>query len=285
MTGKNLYLKIYHAILPVINDTQECKSITKRILNHYFNYDLLAMALGKEVSMTQEEEKVLDHVIQRLKKHEPIQYILGEAYFAGRCFTVTPAVLIPRPETEEMVHHILQENKRAGLKIIDIGTGSGCIAITLKKTLEKSVVCALDISENALKVARENARKLDAQVYFIQADIFSDAPLSGRWDIIVSNPPYVRLVEQKLMQKNVLYYEPPQALFVEDAQPFIFYTRIAVLAKKHLTRGGKVYLEINEAFGKTIAGLLRHAGFDKVAVRQDLQGKDRWIIGTLAAIF
>ena len=281
LTGKNLYLKIYHAILPVVNNTQEGKSITKLILNHYFNYDGWAMVLDKDGSIPKEKEKVLDHVIQRLKKHEPIQYILGEAYFGGRCFIVTPAVLIPRPETEEMVHYIIQENKRTGLKIIDIGTGSGCIAITLQKALEKSVVYALDIAENALKVARENARKLDAKVYFIQADIFNDAPLTGKWDIIVSNPPYVRLSEQKWMQKNVLHYEPPQALFVEDDKPLIFYIRIIALAKKHLKRGGKVYLEINEAFGKTIAGLLYHTGFEKVAVRQDLQGKDRWVMGSL----
>lgn len=284
-SSKNLYLKIYHAILPIVNNTQECKSITKLILNYYFNYDMLAIALGKDWSITKEEEKVLVNVIQRLKKHEPIQYILGEAHFLGRCFTVTPDVFIPRPETEEMVHYIIQENQSPGLKIIDIGTGSGCIAITLKKVLEKSGVYALDIAENALKVARENARKFDAKVHFIQADIFSDAPLVGQWDIMVSNPPYVRLSEQKLMPKNVLHYEPPQALFVEDDKPLIFYTQIVALAKTHLKRGGKVYLEINEAFGKTIADLLRYAGFEKVSVKQDLQGKDRWVIGTLDALF
>ncbi|MEM7055407.1 MAG: peptide chain release factor N(5)-glutamine methyltransferase [Bacteroidota bacterium] len=276
--GKELYATLYQAILPTIKSPREAQAIIQRILEHGFQYDQVSMVLDQPLTMTQFKQQWLKKAIQRIKKHEPIQYILGEAPFLGRDFKVSPDVLIPRPETEELVHHIMQENAQPGLAILDIGTGSGCIAITLQKAWPAAQVEALDISQQALDIAQFNAQRWQAAIHCIQADILHEPLPTKHWDIIVSNPPYVRLSEQKWMQRRVLAYEPRQALFVTDAAPLIFYERIIALAATRLKQGGKIYLEINEAFGRAIAHLLAETRFEAVRVMQDLQGKDRWVV-------
>lgn len=276
-TGREINAKLYHAIFPTIRQPQEAQAIIQRILMHYFEYDQTAMVLDKPLMITLTQQQRLIKTIQRIKQHEPIQYILGEAPFLGRNFQVNTDVLIPRPETEEMVHHIIQENPQPRLAILDIGTGSGCIAITLQKVLEATHVDALDISQRALNVANSNAQRWQSAINFIQADILHDSLPDKCWDIIVSNPPYVRLSEQKWMLRHVLCYEPKQALFVPDDDPLVFYKQIITLAAVHLRQQGKIYLEINEAFGKAIVQLLAEAGWQSIRIQKDLQGKNRWI--------
>jgi release factor glutamine methyltransferase len=218
--------------------------------------------------------------IERLSHQEPIQYVLGITPFLGRDFRVTPAVLIPRPETEALVQYIIDHHPQGGKRVLDIGTGSGCIAITLQQELSQAIVHALEVDPEALQVAQENAKKLGAMVHFIQADILHEPLPAQKWDIIVSNPPYVRIAEQKHMQRRVLAHEPAKALFVPDEQPLLFYQRIVALAPYHLVLAGKLYLEINEVFGQVVASLLIGAGFERVCVVKDLHGKDRWVVGT-----
>ncbi|WP_113923513.1 peptide chain release factor N(5)-glutamine methyltransferase [Cognataquiflexum aquatile] len=209
----------------------------------------------------------------------PIQYILGKAPFYGREFEVSPAVLIPRNETEELVHLILKENPKPELRIMDIGTGSGCIPITLDLELNNPAVFGLDISEEALKIASRNAFLLHSKVKFSRLDILQEELPFEDLDIIVSNPPYVRYSEKELMHTNVLSHEPHLALFVYDDDPLLFYRVISQKAKKALKKGGKLYFEINEAFGKETKELMENLGFGKVKIFEDLNGKERMIRG------
>jgi release factor glutamine methyltransferase len=237
--------------------------------------------LDKPLQVTVAEMDRLEEVLQRLDAHEPLQYVLGEAYFYGRKFRVQPGVLIPRPETEELVHRIVSVHSHTeSLKILDIGTGSGCIAISLALELPGSQVFALDISAAALQLARENARQLGADVQFMQANILKDdIPEPGPFDVLVSNPPYVLEREAPLMQPNVLDWEPHLALFVKNEDPLLFYRRITEQAQECLKQGGHLYFEINEAYGTAVAEMLQQAGFAAVLVRQDMQGKDRMVEG------
>ena len=215
--------------------------------------------------------------VDRLKAREPIQYILGQSHFYGHEFKVTPATLIPRPETEELVDLIIKEtSSQTGIKILDIGTGSGCIAISLCLALEAPIVTAIDISAAAIEVASENGQFHKAPVTFKVMDVLSDF-LTETYDLIVSNPPYVRESEKKFMQSNVLDFEPQQALYVSDDSPLVYYTRIGQIAFEHLTSGGRLYFEINESFGEEIRDLLTAYGFEKVSLIKDFMGKDRII--------
>lgn len=280
MSSKSLYWEIYQAILPSVQQEQECQAITQRLLSHYFQLDPVRIALEKPITPSPAQRQLLSVAIERLKNQEPIQHVLGEAHFLGRDFQVSPAVLIPRPETEALVQYIIDENPQVGPHVLDIGTGSGCIAITLQQALSQATVHALEIDPEALKIAQINAKRLGATVHFIQADILHEPLPAQHWDIIVSNPPYVRISEQKQMQRRVLAYEPARALFVPDEQPLIFYEKIVALAPQYLAPAGKLYLEINEAFGAAVASLLIHTGFEAVCIRKDLHGKDRWVAGT-----
>jgi|688.fasta_scaffold78506_3 release factor glutamine methyltransferase len=277
VSSKALYRQVYDAILPSILERQECSAITRRLLEHYFQLDAVRMVLDHPILLSPAQRQLLSTAIARLKNQEPIQYVLGEAPFLGRDFKVSPAVLIPRPETESLVQYIIDNNPQVGARILDIGTGSGCIAITLQQELSQATVHALEVDPEALHIAQINAKRLGATVQFIQADILQETLPTQHWDIIVSNPPYVCIAEQKQMQHCVLAYEPTKALFVPDEQPLIFYKRIAALASEHLAPSGKLYLEINEAFGTIITSLLIDAGFKEVCIRQDLHGKDRWV--------
>ena len=214
---------------------------------------------------------------QRLLTGEPIQYILGEAPFYGRNFLVTRDTLIPRNETEELVHRILKENPKPGLRFLDLGTGTGCIPITLALELKDPEVYALDVSVEALEVARQNALNLGANVQFLEGDLLGRAPNFALFDVLVSNPPYVPLRDQKEMHANVLNFEPHLALFVPDEDPLLFYRAIGSWGQQLLKTGGKLYLEIYENLADELVQLLLSLGYSQVQVHQDLNGKNRMI--------
>ncbi len=265
--------------LEKVYGTREAQSLSFLLLENLYGLTRAELLAGKTIA-AEEKTHLLESYIERLNRSEPIQYILGETEFYGYRFMVTPSVLIPRPETEELVHLILSENKHLRpLSILDIGTGSGCIAITLKKSLPGATVYALDVSKAALDTAEKNATMNEAKVEFIESDILSPEQEIPQTTIIVSNPPYVTQAEKPLMHENVLAHEPSLALFVEDHDPLLFYRTITDIAKKYLLPKGKLYFEINEQFGKETAALLTNAGFDKVAVLKDLRGKDRMVRG------
>ena len=227
------------------------------------------------------EEKDIPEAIwkdfDRLKSGEPIQYILGHGPFYGREFLVNSHTLIPRNETEELVHLILKENPEAGLRILDIGTGTGCIPITLQLEMKSAEVFALDLSRDALEIAQKNAKKYRAEVEFILMDILQDTPDLSGLDILVSNPPYVPLQEKAFMHQNVLDHEPHLALFVSDQDPLLFYRVIAQKGKTLLKKKGKIYFEIFEKSGKDVVELLKKLGYSQLKLHQDLNGKDRMI--------
>jgi len=226
---------------------------------------------------------------ERLQSYEPIQYILGDTEFYGLLFKVNSSVLIPRPETEELVSWIIEENKtKEGISILDIGTGSGCIAITLAKHLPKAKVFALDVSRSALEVAKKNAVLNAVDVHFIEADILklnaenkNQKPWDLGFDVVVSNPPYVRELEKELMTANVLKHEPHLALFVSDDDALIFYRKITQFSKQRLNAKGQLFFEINEYLGKETKLLMENEGFKAITLEQDVFDKDRMIKGEL----
>ena len=228
--------------------------------------------------LSPKDEKELESILFRLCNFEPIQYVQGTARFLGRTFRVAPGVLIPRPETEELVERMLEEVAPAS-RILDIGTGSGCIAVTLSKELPEAEVTAWDISGEALAIAGDNNRLLQTSVQFVQRDVLTYQPAEDEYfDVIVSNPPYVRETEKKDMEPNVLNWEPSGALFVPDSDPLRFYRRIGELGRSMLTVGGRLYFEINRAFGEAVASMLRKQGYTNVRIRKDISGNDRYVI-------
>lgn len=217
-------------------------------------------------------------IISRLKNFEPIQYILGETEFYGLKIVVNPSVLIPRPETEELVQWILKSKFAEYSKILDIGTGSGCIVLAIKMELKNAEVFGTDISEKALEVARQNAIKNHLDVDFFQADILRWEESEWKtFDIIVSNPPYIRESEKLLMHSNVLSYEPENALFISDSDPLVFYRSIAAFAKRYLFENGLLFFEINENLGSEMYEMLIDSGFSEIEIRKDINGKNRMI--------
>jgi release factor glutamine methyltransferase len=257
---------------------QEAQSLSFLLLENLFSLSRSEILTGKKIN--EEKISLLNNYTERLLKFEPIQYILGSTEFYGYSFEVNPSVLIPRPETEELVHLIISENKKKSpLSILDIGTGSGCIAISLKKELPQALVYAVDISEEALVTAKKNAVLNNVEISFLHKDILLPETIIPETNILVSNPPYVMQGEKKLMKANVLEHEPHLALFVEENNPLIFYKAIAEKAKKSLLPGGKIYFEINEQFGKETAEVLTKAGFKEVRILKDLHDKDRMVSG------
>lgn len=245
--------------------------------------DLLGQAptdyyLGKDIALSPKKEQELEDILQRLSRFEPLQYIEGRTLFLGREFWVAPGVLIPRPETEELVELMLKEIP-ADARILDVGTGSGCIAISLAKELPDALVTAWDVSPEALSVARVNARKLQSNVRFVECDVLAcQVDEVGLYDVIVSNPPYVTEAEKADMEPNVLQWEPSLALFVPDDDPLRFYRRIAVLGRDMLADGGRLYFEINRAYGREMVEMLRTMGYVGVRVEKDLSQNDRFVI-------
>lgn len=226
------------------------------------------------------QARLLEDAVGRLLRFEPVQYIQGKARFLGRDFHVEPGVLIPRPETEELVERMLREIP-ANARMADIGTGSGCIAVTLALEVPGSRVQAWEISETALRIARQNAKALQAEVDFVHRDALAWQPEEkGVLDVIVSNPPYVTEAERTDMEPNVLLHEPESALFVPDEDPLRFYRRIGLLGRELLAPGGRLYFEINRAYGKETADLLRRQGYTDVRTEKDLSGNDRFATAT-----
>ena len=256
-------------------EPQELQAMIRVICEDVFNYDQVDVALRQESELPDFAPERIADIIARLRRHEPLQYIVGSARFHGHRFKVTPAVLIPRPETEQLVDLIVDENPGSDLRVLDIGTGSGCIAISLARALKFAQVDALDVSRDALVVARENAAALKVKVRFFESDILSPQP-PGRYDIIVSNPPYVCWSEREAMERNVKDYELGQALFVPDNDPLLFYKAIVPYAAQSLERGGRLYLEINQRFGNEVKRLLEDNGFDEVRIIEDTYGKVRF---------
>lgn len=233
--------------------------------------------LYPERRLSEGEMLSLIRLVKEIKSGVPVQYALGETEFYGLHFQVNPSVLIPRPETEELCEWIINDTKGSVVSILDIGTGSGCIAITLAKHLQRSTFNGWDVSEAALSLARQNAENNGVEVGFLCVDVLNDQPRDDQWDIIVSNPPYVLESDGKDMAKHVLEHEPHVALFVSDNDPLVFYRAIANLSKQQLSGKGKLYFEIHEKYGKEVCKLLEEDGFCEIELRKDLSGKDRMI--------
>jgi release factor glutamine methyltransferase len=259
----------------------EAESFFYLILEAKHQLKRVDIALQPDLAFSETELESWSSILEQLKKEIPVQYILGVTHFYGLEFEVNSAVLIPRPETEELVDWIIQNSKlkaqNSKLKILDIGTGSGCIAIALAKNLPNAQVFALDVSEKALATAKKNAEKNQVQLTFIHQSILETVDLAQEFDIIVSNPPYVRELEKQEIKKNVLDNEPHLALFVEDNDALIFYRKIAQLAQKNLNPKGQLYFEINQYLGQEMLDLLRGMGFKNCELRQDIYGNDRMI--------
>jgi release factor glutamine methyltransferase len=258
----------------------EITAITNHIFKTQFGIDRLHLLINPDQSSTSVMTDRILEICAQLKTGKPIQYILGETIFFDCILKVNIDTLIPRPETEELVSIILKENKEFKGGIIDFGTGSGCIAIALKKNMPLAIVTAVEISEPALESAKNNALLNNVKISFIKEDIFQFDPLMiSKTDIIVSNPPYVLESEKKFMNPNVLDFEPHKALFVPDEDPLIFYRAILSLAQKMLTPGGRIYFEINETKGIETCNLLYSAGFKEISILDDLSGKNRFVKG------
>lgn len=269
--------------LTVIYPSQEADSFFKILLKHV-GIQQIDVALNPSIELSNKALIFFNNALNQLKKEIPIQYILAKTDFFGLTFKVDKNVLIPRPETEELVQWIVDDHKnkpKDAIKILDIGTGSGCIAIALAKNIQNSTVYAFDISENALAVAQENAQLNKVKINFNQLNILETADLNHTFDIIVSNPPYVRLQEKNQMKKNVVNFEPTIALFVDDENPLIFYDKIASLAKNHLTQNGRLYFEINQYLGNEMIELLKKYHFKNIELKKDFYEVDRMIKANL----
>ncbi|WP_090605402.1 peptide chain release factor N(5)-glutamine methyltransferase [Parapedobacter koreensis] len=271
--------------LASLYDAEEIRQLFFLLLEDRLGWSKRDYLLRKQEHLDEQDIHWLIAALSSLKKAKPIQYILGHAWFMGMKLAVNESVLIPRPETEELVQLIVNQHQAANkpLHIIDIGTGSGCIAIALKKALPQATVYALDISPEALRVARQNANDQSAAIAFINADILEwDFAFqeTQAFDIVVSNPPYITEAEQSGMHLNVLSHEPHLALFVETSAPLLFYEHIAAFALKHLRPKGDLYFEINRNYGQAVCDLLRKKGFQHIALHRDMQGADRMIHAT-----
>ncbi len=267
--------------LSPLYDEKEIESFFYIVLESFHNKKRIDLALNPEMEMDAMQLLRWESVLSDLKKEKPIQYILGETEFYGLPFLVNENTLIPRPETEELVEWIISDNNiqhpTSNIQLLDIGTGSGCIAISLAKNLPNAQVAAIDVSEKALATAHKNAEINKLEVNFILKNILETESLDEKYDIIVSNPPYVRNLEKEEIKPNVLEYEPHLALFVEDNDALLFYRKIAELAKKNLSENGKLYFEINQYLGKETVGLLEEMGFKNIVLKKDIYGNDRMI--------
>lgn len=255
----------------------EIVSMAKLLLTQVFGMSVIELYAGKDTAFSVNEQKQLDDILIRLQKKEPIQYIIGTEDFYGLTFEVNGHVLIPRPETGELIDWIVQEHKHVKARILDIGTGTGCIAVSLAKNMEAAEIMAWDISEGALQVAARNCRLNGAHVTFEQRDVLCTSPSSGQFDIIVSNPPYITEKERVDMDTNVLDWEPGLALFVPDDKPLLFYRKIAELGLDMLVAGGRLYFEINRAYGRQTVDMLAALGYKNIELRKDLFRNDRMI--------
>jgi release factor glutamine methyltransferase len=275
-TLKNQFVEALSELYP----SEEIQSFFSILSEKHLGMSRLDLTLNSEMMLSEEVSEKYIEALKRLETEEPIQYIIGETEFYGLKFNVNQNTLIPRPETEELVDWIFTESKTqrsAPPSILDIGTGSGCIAISLAKNILGSRVSAIDFSEDVLDVAEHNASLNNVDIDFIRMDILNALELPAQYDVIVSNPPYVRNLEKEKMQRNVLNFEPDSALFVSDENPLVFYKKIAGLARKHLTTNGLLYFEINEYFSEAMVTMLHNFNFKNITVKTDFFGKERMI--------
>lgn len=270
--------------LAQVYDEGEAKAIARLAYEVRFGLTFTDLCLGKDTQLSADDQVQAAEICNRLLQQEPVQYVLGQADFCGRTFLVNEHVLIPRPETEELCQWMIAEmgDERIDVRdfsILDIGTGSGCIAITLAATLPGATVSAWDISAEALEVARENAKRIGVNVSFRQFDILTPhpSPLTPQWDLIVSNPPYICNKERATMESNVLAYEPHTALFVPDDDPLLFYRTIAQYGQQALKPGGSLYFEINPLYATSLTILLSRMSFHDIETQEDQYGKQRMI--------
>jgi release factor glutamine methyltransferase len=278
---------IFHTELDQFYSKEEVDSFFYILIEHQLDLKRFVLATEPNLVIAKKDQTPLFAALSRLKLLEPIQHITGTTHFMEMDFMVSKDVLIPRPETEELVRWIIEminikfKIQNDALKILDIGTGSGCIAISLAKHLKDADVYALDVSELALAVAKTNASVNEVDITFLKDDVLDLESLNTTYDIIVSNPPYVRELEKSKMHKNVLAYEPSLALFVSDDYPLRFYKKITTLAEKHLKKKGTLYFEINQYLGKETKQLLRNYNFSEIELRTDMYGNERMLKGTL----
>jgi release factor glutamine methyltransferase len=288
---KSLDLKhIFHTELDAIYGKAEVESFFFLATEHYLNVSRIQLALEPGFTFSKTETDTFFKTLEDLKQQKPIQYILGETEFFGLTFKVNENVLIPRPETEELVDLVLQNSKfnvqsSKKIKVLDIGTGSGCIAVSLAKHLPNAMIYAVDVSKEAIKTAKHNAEVNDVNVTFIEVNIldkrFWNLEFKNlKFDIIVSNPPYVRHLEKQEMKPNVLDNEPHLALFVENENPLIFYKTITSFAADNLKEQGQLYFEINQYLGEETKQLLVNANFHNIELKKDFNGNDRMLKGT-----
>ncbi|PIQ46942.1 MAG: protein-(glutamine-N5) methyltransferase, release factor-specific [Cytophagales bacterium CG12_big_fil_rev_8_21_14_0_65_40_12] len=256
---------------------REASNLSHLLLDHFCSLNRMAIALDNPAEITSTQLEALEKAIEQLLAHLPIQHIIGEVEFYGCRIKTDGRALIPRPETEELVDWICQENELDAPNILDIGTGTGCIPIALKRAIPEAKVNAVDISREALALAKENAQANHVTIDFAQLDVLKDVIPFQQLDIIVSNPPYIPIQEKESMDSNVVDFEPNLALFVSDEDPLIFYRVIAEQAIQILNLGGILYFEIHENFGQMLVTLMEEIGFTNVTLKQDLQGKDRMI--------
>jgi release factor glutamine methyltransferase len=258
-----------------IYETDEAKAVVRWLLDVCFGLSWADVLCDKMADLPVEQQQALQEMMLRLEQGEPVQYVAGVADFCGRQYLVAPGVLIPRPETAELCHLISTQKNRPS--VLDIGTGSGCIAITLALEMSATQVTAWDISDKALRIAQENARILKADVMFEKKDALNLREEADRWDIIVSNPPYIKPQERDGMEKNVLEYEPELALFAPEDQPIIFYQRIGEYARKSLRTDGQLFFELNPLTADAVGDYLQQLGFVEIEILQDQNGKRRFL--------
>ncbi|AYD46925.1 peptide chain release factor N(5)-glutamine methyltransferase [Arachidicoccus soli] len=265
--------------LTTLYSVREAANIANLVLEKITKFSRIDRLINKDKELTSIQISLLERYTDQLLQNRPVQYVLGEAHFSGLTFFVNEKVLIPRPETEELVLWITENIGQNPYSVLDIGTGSGCIAVSLKNRMPNCKISALDISYEALNIAQQNAQDNDVEVDFLEADILNESTWNsfGEYNCIVSNPPYITKSEQELMNANVLNYEPHTALFVPNNEPLLFYERIALFAQQHLLKDGYLFFEINENLGLKTVRLLQEKGFKNIELKKDLQGKDRMV--------
>jgi release factor glutamine methyltransferase len=278
--------EIYHMELDEIYPKEEVESMFYLMIEHFLGLERFILAIDPEIVISKKEEQYMFEGLSKLKKEQPIQYVLGQTIFLDLKIMVNESVLIPRPETEELVNWVLEDIEKSDdkLMVIDLGTGSGCIAISLAKFKPNLKVTAIDISRSALEVAKKNALLNEVDVQFREVDILKAGSLGENYDIIISNPPYIREMERDKMRNNVLQNEPNSALFVPDDDPLLFYRTIAKLARDGLDGNGTLYLEINQYLSEDVKILLKEFSFSEIELRKDIFGNDRMIRAKLASI-
>jgi release factor glutamine methyltransferase len=278
MTLELAYLQLKYQ-LEILYEQREASHIANMVMEHITGLLRMDRLVLKEKKLSLEQRKLLDYSTNRLLNSEPVQYVLGEAWFANKPFQVDASVLIPRPETEELVDWLVKDHSIKQYKeILDIGTGSGCIPITLKSAIPSASIMSVDISSAALTIAQNNAIEYDVQINLKQIDFLDESNwyVLPQFDCIVSNPPYIKDSERNTLSKHVVKYEPSIALFVSDEEPLIFYRKIALFGKQHLQKNGSIYLEINQTLGNEVVDLFQNYGYS-TELRKDMTGNDRMV--------